>query len=141
MQSKKRSLLRAKASKLDTKLIIGKGGMNQETLNHAFNIVNKDELLKGKVLKTCAFKADEAAKYIAENIGAQVICKIGNKFVLYKKIENKETKKTTVKSYNKVQAKAKKVKKKSLNKNFSKSHKNTKLSVRTNSKISYITKR
>ena len=90
MLSKKRSTLRAKASKLNTTLIIGKGGIDEGIYNQAASIINKREILKGKVLKSSMFDAGEAARDISKNIGAEVICDIGNKFILYKKRQKEQ---------------------------------------------------
>ena len=91
MLSKKRSLVRSRAHKVDTTLIIGKGGIGEEVFNQALDIIKKHEILKGKVLKNSILEAREAGEIIAENIGAEMVCSIGNKFILYKQ-NNKKNK-------------------------------------------------
>ncbi len=131
MLSKKRSTLRAKASKLNTTLIIGKGGIDEGIYNQAASIINKREILKGKVLKSSMFDAGEAARDISKNIGAEVICDIGNKFILYKKRQKTAANRTK----DPIHGKAKRAKGLSFGKNSLNKHRNLKLKIRAKNKI------
>ena len=71
LTSKQRAQLRGLASTMESILTVGKGGMSEQ-------------LIKGNVLETCEYSAREAAELIANETGAEVVCSIGNRFVLYK---------------------------------------------------------
>ncbi len=103
MLSKERSRLRARASKIDTMLIIGKGGVAKGVFDQASNIIKKYELLKGKVLNNSVFSAEDAAKVISENTNSEVVCSIGNKFVLYKKRDLEKERKYKKRNQKKVE--------------------------------------
>lgn len=93
MLSKKRALLRAKGSKINTTIIIGKGGISESLIDQTRNTINANELIKCKVLDTAFISAKEAAESVALSIGAEIVCTIGNKFVLYKKKDKVRNKK------------------------------------------------
>ncbi len=84
LTSKQRAQLRGMASTMQSILTVGKGGMSPELCKQAADALLKRELIKGNVLETCEFSAREAAEMIAAETGAEVVCAIGNRFVLYK---------------------------------------------------------
>ena len=84
LTSKQRAQLRGLASTMESILTVGKGGMSEQLIKQAFDALNKRELIKGNVLETCEYSAREAAELIANETGAEVVCSIGNRFVLYK---------------------------------------------------------
>ena len=85
LTSKQRAQLRGMASTMESILTVGKGGMSEQLTKQAADALNKRELIKGNVLETCEFSAREAAEMLANETGAEVVCAIGNRFVLYKK--------------------------------------------------------
>ena len=85
LTSKQRAQLRGMASTMDSILTVGKGGMSEQLVKQAADALLKRELIKGNVLETCEYSAREAAELIAEVTGAEVVCSIGNRFVLYKR--------------------------------------------------------
>ena len=85
LTSKQRAQLRGLANSLESILTVGKGGIGEELIKQAEGALLKRELIKGNVLETCAYSAREAAEAIAEQTGAEVVCAIGNRFVLYKR--------------------------------------------------------
>lgn len=85
LTSKQRAYLRGLASKEDTILMLGKGGMNDQIIKQADDAIKARELIKGKVLETCELTPREAAEEIAEKISADVVQVIGTKFVLYRR--------------------------------------------------------
>ena len=85
LTSKQRAQLRGMASTMESILTVGKGGMSEQLIKQAADALLKRELIKGHVLETCEYSAREAAELIAGEIGAEVVCSIGNRFVLYKK--------------------------------------------------------
>ena len=84
LTSKQRAQLRGLASTEESILTVGKGGMSEQLTKQAADALNKRELIKGNVLETCEFSAREAAEMLANETGAEVVCAIGNRFVLYK---------------------------------------------------------
>lgn len=84
LTSKQRAQLRGMANQLESILTVGKGGIGEQLVKQAADALLKRELIKGNVLETCEFSAREAAEMIAGEIGAEVVCSIGNRFVLYK---------------------------------------------------------
>ena len=85
LTSKQRAQLRGLASTLESILTVGKGGISEQLTKQAADALLKRELIKGNVLETCEYTAGEAAALIAEATGAEVVCAIGKRFVLYKK--------------------------------------------------------
>jgi RNA-binding protein len=85
LTSKQRAQLRGLASTEESILTVGKGGMSEQLIKQAADALHKRELIKGNVLETCEFSAREAAELIANETGAEVVCSIGNRFVLYKR--------------------------------------------------------
>lgn len=83
--SKQRAYLRSLANPIDTILMVGKGGMNDQILKQADDALTARELIKGKVLETADISAKEAANLIAQQVHAEVVQVIGTKFVLYRK--------------------------------------------------------
>ncbi len=91
--SKQRAYLRGMANSLEPLLQVGKEGINEHTLRHVSEALEKRELIKCRVLETSPTSSREAADKIAEKIGAEVVQVIGYRFVLYKKAENPENRK------------------------------------------------
>lgn len=86
MTSKQRAYLRSLGVKLDTILMVGKGGMSPELIKQAEDALTKRELIKGKVLTDSApLSPREAAEEIASKTQSQVVQVIGSKFCLYRK--------------------------------------------------------
>lgn len=88
LNSKQRAYLRSLANSIDTVLMVGKGGLDEQVYRSADQAITARELIKGKVLESCELSVREAADTIAENIGADVVQVIGSKFVLYRKNED-----------------------------------------------------
>ena len=85
LTSKQRAFLRATANGIDTVLMVGKDGLDEQVYKTADEAITARELIKGKVLESCEMTSREAADQIADQIGADVVQVIGRKFVLYKK--------------------------------------------------------
>ncbi len=91
--SKQRAYLRSLANSLEPLLQVGKDGINDHTLRHVAEALEKRELIKCRVLETSPKTSREAADEIAEQTGAEVVQVIGYRFVLYKRAENPENRK------------------------------------------------
>ena len=77
------------AMNIDTIFQIGKGGVSEETCRQIANALEARELIKAKVLENSGYTAKEAAEEISDAIDADIVCTVGNKFVLYKKSSKK----------------------------------------------------
>jgi RNA-binding protein len=82
--SKQRASLRAIAHTIEPACIIGKGGVSDAVKESVDKYLDKNELIKISVLKTCELKAKEIAPLLADSLGASVVECIGNKAVLYR---------------------------------------------------------
>ena len=93
MTSKERAELRAQANTIETTLIVGKGGVSEQVLQEASNLLDAHELIKGKVLETAMLTAREASDAICEALGAEGVGCVGTKFILWRKSEKLEQEK------------------------------------------------
>ncbi len=85
LTSKQRAYLRGIAAEYETIFQIGKGGVTEMMCKEIGEALRKRELIKLKVLENSGWTAREAADTVAEQIGADVVQVIGNKFVLFKR--------------------------------------------------------
>lgn len=89
MDSKTRAKLRGKASQIDAICQIGKDGLTETIVESIANALHARELVKINVLKNCDSAPKELLDQIAEATGAEPICTIGQKIVVYK-VSNKK---------------------------------------------------
>lgn len=89
MTSKERARLKGLASKEDTIVQVGKGGITESIVASVNTALAARELIKGKVLESSMLTAREACEALAEACGAEAVQAIGTKFVLYRKREEK----------------------------------------------------
>lgn len=89
MDSKTRAILRGKASQISAICQIGKDGLTTTLLESIENALFARELVKINVLKNCDETPKELLTKIAEATGAEPICTIGQKIVIYK-VSNKK---------------------------------------------------
>ena len=83
LTSKQRSTLRGIASKYETILQVGKGGISEALVQQVRDALRKRELIKMRVLDNCPLDAREAAEDLAARAGAEVVQVIGSRFVLF----------------------------------------------------------
>lgn len=83
MTSKQRSTLRGIASKYETILQVGKGGISEALVQQVKDALRKRELIKMRVLDNCPLDAREAAEELAARTGSEVVQVIGSRFVLF----------------------------------------------------------
>ncbi len=84
LTSKERAELRAKATNLDTTLMVGKGGVTDTVIAEAENQLTARELIKGKVLEGALMSPREVSDEICAATGADGVAVIGTKFVIYR---------------------------------------------------------
>ena len=80
---KQRSTLRGSASKYETILQVGKGGISEALVQQVKDALRKRELIKMRVLDNCPLDAREAAEELAARTGSEVVQVIGSRFVLF----------------------------------------------------------
>lgn len=91
LTTKQRAGLRSLASGTETIMQVGKGGINDNLIKTVADALEARELIKMSVLDNSDETPKSAAYALAEATGAEVVCVIGKKFVLYK--ESKKNKK------------------------------------------------
>ena len=84
LTSKARAELRAKSNSLETTLMVGKDGVYEAVTAEADKLLTARELVKGKVLETALMSPREVSDAICEATGAEGVCCVGNKFVIYR---------------------------------------------------------
>lgn len=89
LTSKQRAYLKAKATKTEPVLMIGKGGASPEVVESANEALEARELIKAKVLDNCFEDIREIANTVAERTRSDVVLIIGRKFVLFRKAKEK----------------------------------------------------
>ena len=85
MTSKQRANLRSMASTIQPIYQIGKDGMSANQMRGLDEAIEKRELVKISVLRSCEDSVQELAEQIANGIKAIVVCTIGSKIVLYRR--------------------------------------------------------
>ena len=84
LTSKARAQLRAQANGLETTLMVGKGGVTQQVIAEADNQLESRELVKGRVLEAALMFPREALEGLGAGTGAEPVCTVGSRFVLYR---------------------------------------------------------
>lgn len=82
--SKKRAELKSLASKEETILLIGKGGLTDTLVDQVDKALTKRELVKIGTLETAPVEVREGALEIAQKTNSVVVQTIGSKIVLYR---------------------------------------------------------
>ena len=85
MTSKQRAKLRSMANGMQPIFQIGKEGISDNLLKQISDALEARELIKVTVLETSGGSSRDFCHEIAEDVGAEPVQVIGNKFVLYKK--------------------------------------------------------
>lgn len=89
LNSKERAKLRSIASTIDASTIIGKEGLTETVLNQISNELYAREIVKVSVLESAEKSSKEYLHEVANAIGAEEVCSIGRKFVVFK-VSNKK---------------------------------------------------
>lgn len=84
ISTKQRAYLRGVASGYDTIFQVGKGGINENMIASVSDALEAHELVKLRTLDNSEYGPRGAAQEMAEALGAEVVCVIGSKFVLYR---------------------------------------------------------
>lgn len=90
LSSKQRATLRSMANGIDTIMQIGKDGVTENLITTVSDALEARELIKLKVLDNSAETPRSAAEALAQATGADIVCTVGTKFVLYRESKNKK---------------------------------------------------
>jgi RNA-binding protein len=85
MNSKERAKLRSLAQNIKVIGQIGKGGFSDTQIQSFDDAIEKNELIKLKVLENCEYVAFEAGNILAEKLNATFVCAVGRTIVLYRR--------------------------------------------------------
>lgn len=84
MTTKQRSKLRSLAQNIEPVGQVGKGGLGENMISGLSDALEKRELIKITVLNNAEDDISDIAAELAEKLGAEVVCVIGHKVVLYR---------------------------------------------------------
>ena len=84
MTTKQRSKLRSLAQNIEPVGQVGKGGLSENMISGLSDALEKRELVKITVLNNVEDDISDIAAELAEKLGAEVVCVIGHKVVLYR---------------------------------------------------------
>ncbi len=87
--SKQRSVLRSLAQTIEPIGQIGKGGISENMIKTFSEALYARELIKLTLLNNSDEDIKEISVELAEKLGAEVVCTIGHKIVLYKYSDKK----------------------------------------------------
>ena len=93
LTKKQTKQLRAMANQLNPLLWIGKNDVTDAAVKQADETIDKHELIKCVVQDGSGMTAREAADQLAQQLGADVVQVIGNRFVLYRESRRDDVKK------------------------------------------------
>ncbi|MDL2205967.1 YhbY family RNA-binding protein [Eubacteriales bacterium OttesenSCG-928-N13] len=85
MTTKQRAALRSMANTMDAVLHIGKEGINENLIKQAWDALEARELIKVAVQKNAPFDVKEACTELCDQVHAEPVQVIGNRFVIYRK--------------------------------------------------------
>ena len=77
--------LRGLATKLNPLIQVGKNDLSETAIKQADETIEKRELIKCSVLDGSGLTAKEAGEGLAEELNAELVQVIGNRFVLYRR--------------------------------------------------------
>lgn len=90
INTKQRAYLKGLAHNLDPMLLIGKGGVSENTLKQLDELLDKRELVKVKILKNNFENKDALIESILESLNAEFVQFIGSKFTIYRESDEKK---------------------------------------------------
>lgn len=94
--SKQRSFLKGLAMNLDPVFQLGKDSLTPEFAKAIREVLEKRELIKIHVLRSCLDDKKELAQILSERTGSEVVQVIGNMIVLFKYQKDAEKRKIDI---------------------------------------------
>lgn len=87
---KQRANLKSMANTLDPILIIGKNGIEENTIKQIKDSLEKRELIKIKILNSAGISDEDVLNRILTETRAEFVQFMGNKLTIYKKSKKKQ---------------------------------------------------
>ena len=87
LTGKQKRFLRSLANRLETRLVIGHGGVSVNCKKNLDTYLNEDELLKIRLKAASGLDRHEAAELFVNESGAQLVQIFGSTIVLYRRNE------------------------------------------------------
>ncbi len=84
LTGKQKRYLRSLAHHLTPIFQVGKGGVNEQLAKHIVEAIEKRELIKIAILNNSDEDKQEAAQWLAEQSGSELVQVIGRTIILYK---------------------------------------------------------
>lgn len=91
ISSKQRAYLRSLANTINPVLLIGKGGIDDNVISQADEVLEARELIKVGILRNSLLEPREACGILCEATGAEPVQVIGNRFVIYRPSKEEPT--------------------------------------------------
>ena len=92
MTSKQRAFLRSLASNIELIFQVGKDNLGENLVKGLNDALEKRELIKISVLKSCELSAEEVLEKLCAELIAAPVCAIGNKSVMYRRSSSDKVK-------------------------------------------------
>ena len=92
MTSKQRAFLRSLASNIEPIFQVGKDNLGENLVKGSNDALEKRELIKISVLKSCELSAEEVLEKLCAELNAAPVCAIGNKAVMYRRSSSDKVK-------------------------------------------------
>lgn len=89
--SKQRKYLKSLGHSLEPIIQIGKSGITENLIKQIDETLETRELIKVKILNNNTLDANEVANDLSEQLRAEFVQSIGNKFVIYRESQDKKT--------------------------------------------------
>lgn len=86
--SKQRAYLRKISHELEPIFQIGKDGVTDTLIKGVDEALEKREILKVHILESALLDTKETCNYMTQQLGAEPVQAIGNKFILYRRAED-----------------------------------------------------
>lgn len=90
--TKQRAELKKLAQNLKPSLNIGKDNLNENTFVEIENYLNKNELMKVKILQNSSENAKDTLEFLCSRLNAEPVLAVGKVLILYRKSQIKGVK-------------------------------------------------
>lgn len=89
LTGKQKRYLRSLGNEMDPILTLGKGGISENVIAQADDVLEARELIKGRVLPNSMEGVEDLAEELAKCIDAELVQVIGRNFLLYRRSDKK----------------------------------------------------
>ena len=89
LTGKQKRYLRSLGNEMDPILTLGKGGISENVIAQADDVLEARELIKGRVLPNSMESVENLAEELAQCVEAELVQVIGRNFLLYRRSSKK----------------------------------------------------